>query len=172
MENIVRRNPQISIKVIMHMYSDLHQGPVSLSKRNKEENVTLESPADIWAVLEKEGVPAALTTSPQSNFDKSELTWLQESDTSGFVGFAFDSLQNVFRQGNSLRESSLHLLRDQKNHSNDIDVYIFARSDTLLLTPADIPCSGLNDDEIWVPSWASWLGVNDRFAMEQEHHRC
>ncbi len=165
MENIVRRNPQISIKVIMHMYSDLHQGQVSLSKRNKEENVTLESPADIWAVLEKEGVPAGLTTSPQSNFDKSELTWLQQSDTSGFWSIAFDSLQNVFRQGNSLRESSLHLLRDQKNHSNDIDVYIFARSDTLLLTPVDIPCSGLSDDEIWVPSWASWLGVNDRFAM-------
>jgi hypothetical protein len=56
-------------------------------------------------------------------------------------------------------------LPDQKEYSNDIDFYIFARSDTVLLTPIDIPCSGIGENEIWVPSWASHSGINDRFAI-------
>ena len=97
-------------------------------------------------------------------FDKWELSWLKESDTLFFDKYPLQTLQNMFRQGNSLRESFLYL-QDQRTYSNDIDVYIFARSDTILLTPIVIPSSVIGDNEIWVPSWGGWSGINDRFAI-------
>jgi hypothetical protein len=95
-------------------------------------------------------------------FDKWELSWLKESDTLFFNKYPLQTLQNMFRQGNSLRESLRYL---QYQRKCDIDVYIFARSDTILLTPIVIPSSGIGDNEIWVPSWGGWSGINDRFAI-------
>jgi hypothetical protein len=145
------------------MYSDLHQLPFS-STRNALQNATLESPDVIREILHNGGVPAWITTSSQSMFDELELSWLQQSDTLFFDKYPLQTLQNMFRQGNSLRESFLYL-QDQRTYSNDIDVYIFARSDTILLTPIDINCSGIVDNEIWVPSWGGFMGINDRFAI-------
>ncbi len=74
-------------------------------------------------------------------------------------------MENIFRQGNSLREAFQYQKR-HNNHSNDNKMYIFARSDTFLMSPVDIPCSGLGDDtDMIVPRWDSWLGYKDRFAV-------
>ena len=109
------------------------------------------------------GVPARITTSSQSMFDKLELSWLKESDTLFFDEYPLQTLQNMFRQGNSLRES-LRYLQDQRKC--DIDVYIFARSDTILLTLIVIPSSGIGDNKIWVPSWGGWMGIIDRLQLQ------
>ncbi len=165
MQNIIMRNPRIQYEVHMHMYSDLHQNPFSNS-RNNEHNATIESPDEIRATLDKGDIPVMLNTSSQTMFEKSSLSWLQESDISFFHhSYSFLTLQNMFRQGNSLREAFQY---QQKHsiHSNDDIVYIFARSDTFLMSPVDIPCSGLgNHTEMIVPRWSSELGYNDRFAV-------
>ena len=45
-------------------------------------------------------------------------------------------------------------------------VYVFARSDTLLLSPIDIPLSGIGNKDIYVPGWQSCKRcINDRFAV-------
>jgi hypothetical protein len=171
-QNIIQRNPQIKdFEVYMHMYSDLHQQPFTNSK-NGEINATLESPDDIRAVFDDENnqvdIQAKLTTTSQSTFDEIELSWLQESDTTFFHNYSFPTLKNIFRQGNSLREAYHYLQTEKRKEqsNNDIDVYIFARPDTFLMSPIDIPCKGLDDDEVWVPgSWGVWWGTNDRFAI-------
>ena len=166
MKNIVQRNPRIKFEVYMHMYSDLHLAPFS-SVKNGENNATLDSPDDIRALLDEGDIPAMLTTSSQSMFDESELSWLQQSDMSFFQNYPFQTLQNMFRQGNSLREAFLYRQK-HNNHWNDNhnNMYIFARSDTFLTTLVDIPCSSdLGSTDVVVPSWGSWSGINDRFAI-------
>mmetsp|Transcript_36955 Transcript_36955/g.75332 ORF Transcript_36955/g.75332 Transcript_36955/m.75332 type:complete len:392 (-) Transcript_36955:35-1210(-) len=164
--NIIARNPWVKFEVYMHMYSDLHQKPFSNSK-NGEHNSTLDSPDDIRAILDndKGDIPVMLTTSSQSMFEESDLSWLQQSDTSIFEDYSFQTLKNVFRQGNSLREAFFY---GQKHSikSNDDTVYIFARSDTFLMSPVDIPCSfNLGNTDIITPRWTSAWGYNDRFAV-------
>jgi hypothetical protein len=174
-QNIIKQNPQIEeFEVYMHMYEDLHQHPFSNSK-NGELNETLESPDDIRAVFDNENnevhIQAKLTTTSQAKFDELELTWLQESDKTFFYNYSLTTVKNVFRQGNSLREAYNYLLTEKRKEqsNNDIDVYIFARPDTFLMSPIDVPCLGLGDDEIWVPSRNSWWGINDRFAIAGSH---
>jgi len=168
MLNIIMRNPRIEFEVYMHMYSDLHQKPFS-NRRNKEFNATLESPDEIQAILDKGDITVMLTTSLQSMFEESELSWLEQNDTSFFHrSYTFQTLQNMFRQGNSLKEAFQNHQRHNNNHSNDDIVYIFARSDTFLMSPVDIPCSGFgNHVDIVVPRWAGANngGYNDRFAV-------
>ena len=160
----------MKFEVYMHMYSDLHQQPFSNAK-NDEINTNLDSPDDIRAILdeaEAEGIPTMLTTSSQSIFDKSELlSWIQQSDTSFFQHYTFTTLQNVFRQGNSLREAFFCYQKYNTNHWNDNHhVYIFARSDTFLMSPVDIPSEiGVGSVDVIIPSWHSWDGYNDRFAV-------
>eukprot|EP00984_Skeletonema_dohrnii_P014964 scaffold6403_cov128-Skeletonema_dohrnii-CCMP3373.AAC.15 len=131
----------IFIRMHMHMYSDLHQKPFSNS-RNGEHNTTLDSPDDIRALLDKDkgDTPVMLTTSSQSMFEESDLSWLQQSDLPFFWGYHFETVKN---QGNSLREAFPFLYEEIKhsNNPNDDTVYIFARSDTFLMSPVDIPCS-------------------------------
>ncbi|KAL7497166.1 hypothetical protein ACHAWT_008086 [Skeletonema menzelii] len=170
MKNIVQRNPLMKFEVYMHMYSDLSQQPFS-NARNDEISTNLDSPDDIRAILdeaEAEGIPTMLTTSSQSIFDKSELlSWIQQSDTSFFPNYIFTTLQNVFRQGNSLREAFFCYQKYNTNHWNDNHhVYIFARSDTFLMSPVDIPSEiGVGSVDVIIPSWHSWDGYNDRFAV-------
>ena len=109
-----------------------------------------------------------LTTSSQSMFEESDLSWLQQSDLPFFWGYHFETVKNVFRQGNSLREAFPFLYEEIKhsNNPNDDTVYIFVRSDTFLMSPVDIPCSfNLGNTDIIIPRWASWGGYNDRFAI-------
>ena len=126
MKNIVQRNPTLNFEVYLHMYSDLHQKTFS-SVRNNVQNALLESPDDIWKILHEGGsvVPAAITTSSQSTFDESELSWLQQSDTLGFWAYHFQTLQNMFRQGNSLRESLLYLQEQKKIIQRMTLMYIY-----------------------------------------------
>lgn len=164
MKNIVQRNPQMKFEVYMHMYSDLHQKPFS-NARNDERSTNLDSPDDIRAILnEAEGIPTMLTTSSQSIFEKSELSWIQESDTSFSRNYSFNTLLNVFRQGNSLREAFFTLQKYKNNWNDNHHVYIFARPDTFLMSPVDIPTS-VGSFDVIVPSWDSWYGYNDRFAV-------
>ena len=164
MKNIVHRNPRMKFEVYMHMYSDLHQQPFSNAK-NGERNTHLDSPDDIWSILnETEDIPTILTTSLQSIFEKSELSWIQQSDTSFFTNYSFTTLQNVFRQGNSLREAFFTLQKHKNNWNDSHHVYIFARPDTFLIDPVDIP-SNIGNTDVIVPSWHSWDGYNDRFAV-------
>ena len=80
---------------------------------------------------------------------------------------------NVFRQGNSMKAAFQSALfgfeiqqqQQQQRQRHGYDMYIFVRSDTLLLSPIDIPCSGLGDRDIHIPSWHSFGGDNDRFAL-------
>lgn len=168
MKNIVQRNPQMKFEVYMHMYSDLHLQPFS-SDRNGEKNTKLDSPDDIQAIFDEVGgnVSKLLTTSSQSFFEELELSWLQQNDTSFFDGhdYPFQTLQNIFRQGNSLREAFFSL--QKHNHSwngNNDWVCIFARSDTFLIDAVDIP-SGIGNNDVVVPRWTSAFGYNDRFAV-------
>ena len=73
LKNIVTRNPHITFKAHMHMYSDLHEHPFS-NVRSNEKNAKLESPDSIQAILDKGPIPANLITSPQSRFDQTELS--------------------------------------------------------------------------------------------------
>mmetsp|Transcript_34538 Transcript_34538/g.50844 ORF Transcript_34538/g.50844 Transcript_34538/m.50844 type:complete len:260 (+) Transcript_34538:139-918(+) len=153
-----------------NMYSDLHQKPFSNS-RNNERNATLDSPDDIRELLDKDkgGTQVMMMTSSQSMFEESDLSWLQQSDKPYFFRYyPFETVKNIFRQGNSLREAFPFLNEEIKhsNSPNDDTVYIFARSDTFLMSPVDIPCSfNLGNTDIIVPRWASWGGYNDRFAI-------
>ena len=169
LHNIIARNPWVKFEVHMHMYSDLHQKPFSNS-RNGEHNTTLDSPDDVRELLDKDkgDTQVMLTTSSQSMFEESDLSWLQQSDLPFFGDYPFETLKNIFRQGNSLREAFPFLYADIKhiNNPNDDTVYIFARSDTFLMSPVDIPCSfNLGNTDIIIPRWASWRGYNDRFAI-------
>lgn len=175
MRYIVQRNPKVHFEAYIHMYSDLHKQTLS-SVRNKVSvpDARPQSPDVVRNILNNGSIPFRMTTSRQSTFDEVDLSpWLQYHDTKSFQsGYPFQTLQNMFRQGNSLKksyetieENNMIYLPDQKEYSNDIDFYIFARSDTVLLTPIDIPCSGIGENEIWVPSWASHSGINDRFAI-------
>uniref|UniRef100_A0A7S2P872 Uncharacterized protein n=1 Tax=Skeletonema marinoi TaxID=267567 RepID=A0A7S2P872_9STRA len=164
--NIIARNPWVKFEVYMHMYSDLHQKPFSNS-RNNERNATLDSPDDIRELLDKDegGTQVMTMTSSQSMFEESDLSWLQQSDLPFFGDYPFETLKNIFRQGNSLKEAFFY---GQKHHNNSNDdvVYIFARSDTFLMNPVDIPCSfNLGNTDIIIPRWQSWEGYNDRFAI-------
>lgn len=203
LENIVERNPHVGFHAYMHMYSDLHQQGFT-NERNEEEDIKLESPDDILDILDIGGVSTTLVTSPQSEFDQLELlTWMQSGDEENFGGFSFSTLKNVFRQGNSMKRAYLsasnqthlavnianqedighpqnitrtELKGENENHIQQpiFDVYIFARSDTLLMSPIDIPCSGLGDREIHVGPYQNVTNpmadgvpgrISDRFAV-------
>jgi len=149
-----------------NMYSDLHQKPFSNS-RNNERNATLDSPDDIRELLDKDkgGTQVMMMTSSQSMFEESDLSWLQQSDIPFFGDYPFETLKNIFRQGNSLKEAFFYGQK-RHNNSNDDVVYIFARSDTFLMNPVDIPCNfNLGNTDIIIPRWQSWEGYNDRFAI-------
>jgi hypothetical protein len=161
--NVIKRNPHVHFEVYMHMYSDLHQNPFS-SVRSSEVNSTLESPEEIRAILYK-GIPNVhLFTSSQSEFDKEELSWMNAAKYNfgkgGPGGYNEQTVKNIFRQGNSIKT-----VYSANASSQTYDVYIFARSDTYLLSPIDLPCSGLGEQELHVPSWHKWGGINDRFAL-------
>ncbi|KAL7547290.1 hypothetical protein ACHAWF_010614 [Thalassiosira exigua] len=165
-KNIVLRNQHIEFEVYMHMYSDLHQNPFS-NFRNQEYKAILHSPGEIQVFLWTYDIPVLrFTESSQLQFDKSELAWLKKEDRNSFDrSITLQSMQNMFRQGNSLREAFLTMQKNI-NVTNDIDLYVFARSDTYAMDPVDIPCTNrLGTNDIWVPSWQRHSGMNDRFAM-------
>jgi len=78
---------------------------------------------------------------------------------------SIEALKNIFRQGHSLKEAFFYGQKHY-NNSNDDTLYIFARSETFLMSPVDIPCSfNLGNTYIITPRWMSFGGYNDRFAI-------
>ena len=172
--NIVHRNPNIQFEAHMHMYSDLSNFS---NPRNNEINAMLQSPTDIQHVFELGSadinmtvIPTKLIISPQERFDRDGLSWMKGIDTRAFSGFSLDTIKNIFRQGNSMQQAYLSatdqsLLSNMTSEKMKKKVYLFLRSDTLLVSPIDIPCGGIAQNQIDIPSWHSWGGYNDRFAM-------
>eukprot|EP00579_Thalassiosira_antarctica_P028264 CAMPEP_0202025900 /NCGR_PEP_ID=MMETSP0905-20130828/57558_1 /ASSEMBLY_ACC=CAM_ASM_000554 /TAXON_ID=420261 /ORGANISM="Thalassiosira antarctica, Strain CCMP982" /LENGTH=333 /DNA_ID=CAMNT_0048588951 /DNA_START=223 /DNA_END=1221 /DNA_ORIENTATION=+ len=173
-QQIVKRNPHVCFKAHMHMYNDLHQKPF-INIRNEEKNGKIESPESIQAILDAEGgIPAQLSTSSQSTFDEANLSWMHENITQNFPTknkLNLQTMMNVFRQGNSMKEAfisasfAFELQKQQEQQRHGYDMYVFARSDTLLITPIDIPRSGIGDRDLHIPGWHRWGGGNDRFAL-------
>jgi hypothetical protein len=61
--------------------------------------------------------------------------------------------------------SDFELQPQQKSQRHGHDIYIFIRSDTLLMSPIDIPCYSTGDKDIHIPSWHTWEGDNGRFDV-------
>eukprot|EP00581_Thalassiosira_minuscula_P030742 CAMPEP_0183762424 /NCGR_PEP_ID=MMETSP0739-20130205/9060_1 /TAXON_ID=385413 /ORGANISM="Thalassiosira miniscula, Strain CCMP1093" /LENGTH=557 /DNA_ID=CAMNT_0026000701 /DNA_START=271 /DNA_END=1944 /DNA_ORIENTATION=+ len=191
LEHIVRANPHIQFELHMHMYSDL----TSFSNaKNNEMNVITESPSEVRRILNNTmqiirewkdvnmTIPMTLVTSPQKDYDTS-LGWLEEADTEQFNKLSLDTLKNMFRQGNSIQQAYLsssslsdnspllfHNNNNMKEETtttmNNNKTYLFLRSDTLLIKPLSIPCTGLPANYIQIPSWQTGCcpEYNDRTA--------
>ena len=155
------------------MYSDLR---TLTNTKNREINVTTEPPSYIKNVLMKSVIalkqrnvttPLKLITSSQDKYDES-LNWLQPTDVAQFADFSFDTLKNIFRQGNSMHQSFVSASAQSLLHNITSErVYFFLRSDTLLVAPVRIPCNRISKDELNIPSWQT-LGnpqYNDRAAL-------
>ena len=168
MKNIVQRNPRMKFEVYMHMNSDLHLTSYS-NGRNDEKNAMLDSPDVIRTILDEVGgdnITTHLTTSSQKLFMDPNLSWIQQSDVSFFKdgSYSFRTVLNQFRQGTSLREAFFSYQEQNINWNDNHHVYVFARSDTFLISPVDIP-SEIGGTDAIVPSWHGWSGYNDRFAV-------
>ena len=169
--NIVERNPHVDFEVHLHMYSDL----LSVNTpRNWEINAVIDTHEKVQTILyNAEDISTKIITSSQAEFDTTLLSWLNKSNT--LYDLDIHSTMNVFRQGNSMKEAFLsasgqtHLnsTKDREGRCGYDMVYLFMRSDTLLLSPIDIPHLGLDSKDIHIPLWQSWVGVtyNDRFAL-------
>lgn len=173
---IVNQNPKIQFEAHMHMYSDLSTN--FNNAKNNESNTTTESLLDVERILIKGmgpmnvTIPTKLVTSPQKKYDETELMWIEERDTKSLSHLTIDTLKNIFRQGNSLQQayisaSSHSLLQNMTAKKMDNKIYIFLRSDTLLISPIDISCSGMATNELHIPSWQTkgHPEYNDRAAM-------
>jgi hypothetical protein len=70
------------------------------------------------------------------------------------------------RRRTKIAESSASSSCRDEQFLVDPDVFIFARSDTLLMSPIRIPDGGLLSDEIWIPGWQTMAyEYVDRFAV-------
>ncbi|KAL7475565.1 hypothetical protein ACHAW6_001480 [Cyclotella cf. meneghiniana] len=169
--NIIDRNPDIDFEVHMHMYADLS---VIFTPRNGELNATLDTPVTIRSILKSEGnIPIYFTTSSQNEYDMSLVSWLGK-DT--LYDYDVHTTMNIFRQGNSMKEAYLsasgkdHLNLTSKERGSRCEnntMYVFLRSDTLLISPIDIPKQGIGGMDVYMPMWQAWPGhaYNDRFAV-------
>lgn len=164
--NIIESNPHVlHFRVYIHLYSDLK---ILTNLKNNEVGVAIESREKIRSVLGSSH-QATLVTSRQGDFDAT----LEDFVTDEFVRRYFDgqdwtaeTVKNMLRQGNSIKlvysKASAEASISNPNH-----VYIFARSDTLLLRPIHILCTGVLENDLYIPGWQ----VNhedehvDRFAM-------
>jgi len=126
-------------------------------------NATADAPDTVQRILNAENISSTVTTSSQAEFDRTLSVWLGESDT--LNDYDIHTTRNIFRQGDSMKEAFLSAIRSSP--CSQKMVYLFLRSDTLLLSPIDIPTSGLDSKDIHIPTWESWIGVtyNDRFAL-------
>ncbi len=150
------------------MNSDLHLTSYS-NGRNDEKNAMLDSPDVIQTILDEVGgdnITTHLTTSSQKLFMDPNLSWIQQSDVSFFKdgSYSFRTVLNQFRQGTSLREAFFSYQEQNINWNDNYHVYVFARSDTFLISPVDIP-SEIGGADAIVPSWHGWSGYNDRFVV-------
>ena len=178
---IVNANPAIQFEAHIHLYSDLHSSSFTNTKNN-ELNVTIDSPAVIRSIIDgtyhhkadknTTKIPTRLVTSSQKEYDKKNLSWIEQRDAQQFEpGIAtISTLKNVFRQGNSMYEAYLSSIshpfyNNPTSPSNK--TFLFLRSDTLLIEPIIIPCQGLDTNEIHIPSWQTkdFPEYNDRTAM-------
>jgi hypothetical protein len=173
--NIVEQNPHVDFSVHLHMYHDLM---TVNTPRNGERGAPAETSDSVLAITRSlmEDSPISFITSNQTVFDQSLSSWLGKSDT--LFDYDMITTMNIFRQGHSMKNAFLSatgsiLLEGSRILSQDIQpcgnstVYLFLRSDTLLLSPITIPLTGLPSNNILLPTWEAWRGAayNDRLAL-------
>jgi hypothetical protein len=195
-QNIMNPNPHVEFRVSMHLYQDVTvltnlknneiTAPIE-SVNSIQSKLLLWSSSSSLSSSSSSSCPnkAMLVTTNQTDFDDS-LSWIEPKHVASFDQGAWtvDTLKNMFRQGNSLMEAYRNSLGRRRRRTKtadssasssscrdeqflvDPDLFIFARSDTLLLSPIHIPKEGLLSDEIWIPSWQTpAYQYVDRFAM-------
>ena len=197
--NIINRNVHhvTSFHVHMHMYNDVwnltntknHEYNINLKDTNTPESIRriISNNTNNPTTRDNEGkIKLFLTTSSQTAYDETELLpWLNknENDTKFFDEryWSYETLQNMFRQGNSMKLAYLSAVstavsattaNTASKTTDDYDMYIFLRSDTLLLSPIDLPCASVTSAssgrEIHIPSWQKSRYDDeyvDRFAI-------
>lgn len=138
----------------MHMYTDV---AVITNQRNGEKSVHIQSVNEIKAILNRYEYPYSVIKTNQSEVDQNML-WLTSKEYTNKFDFPIESAKNVFRQQNSL------MLAYEAARRWDPDIFIFARSDTLLISKTRIPSVPF---DILIPGWHYWPGheYNDRFAI-------
>ena len=171
--NVIEQNPHVDFSVHLHMYHDLL---TVNTPRNGEQGTPAESKESILEVTRSliKDSPISLITSNQTVFDQSLSSWLGNSTL-----FDYDMIttMNIFRQGNSMKnafrsalgsriEGSDVLTVENAHQCGNSTVYLFLRTDTLLLSPITIPHS-LQSNNIVLPTWLAWRGAayNDRAAL-------
>lgn len=156
---LIDSNPHINFEVSMHLYSDLKY---LTNAKNNEMAVKIESADSLKQALGRNDTDFLVQTS-QGEFDKQRLSWLEELHATVFQDcWSFSTIKNMFRQGNSIKESYKHAMSKQLNYS----VFVFARTDTFLAKPVSIPCN-IPPNQIQLPSWQVDTDYedNDRFAV-------
>jgi hypothetical protein len=155
--NIIERNPHVDFEVYLHMYHDLLK---IFTPRSFEEHAKVENVTTIKTILESVDVPINIVTSNQTEFDHTLFDWFGQSAT--LHDYDRYTTRNVFRQGNSMKEAFDLAMREKelslvtklkRNQCGNNTIYVFIRSDTLLLTPIDIPQTGIHRDNIYMPNW-------------------
>lgn len=176
--NLIQQNPHVGFSIDLHMYHDL----LIVNTPRNAERASVDSPKrTVYEIItrsltfEDSPIPVNIITSNQTAFDQTLLSWLDKSET--LFDYDIHTTMNIFRQGNSMENAffSASGLRAGENlvMSNGVQrcgnstVYLFLRSDTLLLSPIIIPNVGLQSNSIVIPTWQAWRGVayNDRLAM-------
>ena len=177
--NLIQKNPHVGFSIDLHMYHDL----LVVNTPRNAERASVDSPKNMHEIItrslafEDSPIPVNIITSNQTAFDQTLLSWLDKSET--LFDYDIHTTMNIFRQGISMKNTffSASGLRAGENlvMSNGVQrcgcgnstVYLFLRSDTLLLSPIIIPNVGLQSNSIVIPTWQAWRGVayNDRLAM-------
>jgi hypothetical protein len=171
--NIIERNPHADFEVHLHMYHDLLK---IFTPRSFEEHVHVENVTTIKTILESVDVPINIVTSNQTEFDHTLFDWFGKGRNATLHDYDRYTTRNIFRQANSMKEAFDSALGEEelslatnlkRNQCGNNTIYVFIRSDTLLLTPIDIPQTGIQSNDIYMPNWAVWkcCAYNDRFAL-------
>jgi hypothetical protein len=181
--NLIQQNPHVDFSIHLHMY-DLK---VVTTPRNWEKEAPVDSLKTVHEIIARSmifedlpPIPVNIVTSNHTEFDQTRLSWLDPSDQ--IFDYDLHTKMNIFRQGNSMEHaffSALGMRRPGENlvMSNGVrqcgnsTVFLFLRSDTLLLSPIIIPNGGIASKSIIIPTWESWRGhdYNDRLAMAGSH---
>jgi hypothetical protein len=173
--NIIEQNPHVDFSVHLHMYHDLL---MVNTPRNGERGIPAETPERVLAMtrsLIEDSSSINFITSNQTAFDQTLSSWLGQSDR--LYDYDMITTMNIFRQGNSMKNAfplalgsrleGTRILSENVPRCGNSSVYLFLRSDTLLISPITIPQTGLQSNNIILPTWEAWRGAayNDRLAV-------
>ncbi len=101
----------------------------------------------------------------QDDFDKRLMGNSEFDIYSKRYEYYHNTLQNVFRARHSLALSWEIMAEYSSAEGVKYDGVIAVRSDVVYLSDIDIARRDLPEDTVYVPTWFSWGGINDRFAF-------